>query len=102
MARFDVYEFHSVFPGSLAVDVQADILAGLPTRVIVPLLPESAVGAESDARLRPVIGVNGNSYVLMAPDIAVTKAERLKNPVGNVERERLTIIGALDFLFQGF
>lgn len=102
MARFDVYKFGTPFASSLAVDVQADILAELETRVIVPLLPKRFAEAEADGRLKPVIAVEGKPYVLMTTDISVTKADRLKELVGNVEADRLKIVAALDFLFQGF
>ncbi|MEM9990051.1 MAG: CcdB family protein, partial [Pseudomonadota bacterium] len=38
MARFDVYQYDSAF-APLVVDVQADLLNDLSTRVIIPLIP---------------------------------------------------------------
>lgn len=40
MARFDIYE-NPACPGYL-LDVQADLLDGLNTRMVVPLLPMEA------------------------------------------------------------
>lgn len=102
MARFDVYRF----PGKgspLVVDVQADLLSELTTRVVVPLELKSAAGREALARLKPVFAIAGRDYVFKPTDITVLPAHVLQNPIANLESEyRGEIVGALDFLFQGF
>jgi toxin CcdB len=55
MARFDVYEVDGPVP--FVIDVQADLVAELHTRVVVPLLPATKSPTESMPRLRPRVSV---------------------------------------------
>ncbi len=100
MARFDVYRYSEEVP--FVIDVQANLLAGLKTRVVVPLLPQAQTKQEQLPRLKPVIKVKGKNYILMTTDISVLRVSDLKEPVDNVEDQRQTIVEAVDFLFQGF
>lgn len=102
MARFDVYR---VAPGGsrLVVDVQASILSDLATRVVVPLGLLETQRREPLPRLRPLIAVLGETYILQTMEIAPLPAAALRTPVANIEAEhRDDIARALDFLFQGF
>jgi len=101
MARFDVYKFSSSSV-SLVLDVQADLLYDLNTRVVVPLLPETKARKEKLPRLKPVIEIAGKDYVLMSTDIGTVRTADLGECVENVEPERDKIVGAIDFLLQGF
>ncbi len=100
MARFDVYHYSKKVP--LVIDVQADLLAELRTRVVIPLLPQAQAKQEELPRLKPVIRVKGKKYILMTTDIGTLRVADLKEPVDNVEDQRQTIVDALDFLLQGF
>lgn len=102
MARFEVYRFASR-SAPLVVDVQAELLASLSTRVVVPLAPKSSDQKEALPRLKPILRIAGKDYVFKPTDIAVLPAGLLRDPVANIEAEyRREIIDALDFLFQGF
>lgn len=102
MARFDVYRL----PGRaapLVVDVQADLLRDLASRVVVPLAPRSSAAQEALPQLKPVLKVAGKDYIFEATDIAVLPSMLLREPVAKIEADhRADITGALDFLFQGF
>ncbi|RMB04874.1 CcdB family protein [Eilatimonas milleporae] len=102
MARFDVHRY----PGKTApmvVDVQADLLSDLNTRVVVPLVPHAQAANEALPRLKPVLEIDGQAYILMTTDIAALPERSLGQCVANLEAHyREDIIGALDFLFQGF
>lgn len=100
MARFDVYTYSAKVP--YVVDVQADLLSDLKTRVVVPLLPFSKAKQEYAERLKPVIKVKGKKFILMTTDIGTLHQSDLKNFVDNIEEQRDTVTQALDFLFQGF
>lgn len=102
MARFDVYEIKAQAGGPLVVDVQADLLEMLRTRVVVPLLPLIDAELEVAARLKPIIDIVGEPYVLMTTDLSAIPSSVLGGKVTSVERERQIIVDALDFLFQGF
>lgn len=88
MARFDVHR-NSVGEGFL-LDVQADLLSHLNTRVVVPLLPSG--GEFQPAR-----------WLLMATQfLATVPSSLLKAPVARLGAFRAEITIALDMLFQGF
>ncbi len=102
MARFDVYRFASK-AAPMVVDVQADLLGELASRVVVPLVPEKTAKHETLPRLKPLIRVGGTDYILMTTDIGVLPTRQLGARVENIESEhRDDITAALDFLFQGF
>jgi toxin CcdB len=102
MARFDVYRF-AAKAAPLVVDVQADLLEDLASRVVVPLVPVRNAGREALPQLKPRIVVEGKDYILMTTDIAALPRARLGPRIGNIEAEhRDDIVNALDFLFVGF
>jgi toxin CcdB len=98
MARFDVYALKR--GGALVVDCQADLLDGLKTRVVVPLVAESA--APKPARnLNPVFEIGAERYVLMAQFLSAVEMRELGAKVGSLDSEGETVLGALDFLLTG-
>lgn len=102
MARFDVYKYASKI-APLVVDVQAGLLSDLHTCVVIPLVPLKKARKETLPRLKPVIRVRREEYVLITTDIGTLTKKSLGNPVANIEdTHRQDITDALDFLFQGF
>ena len=102
MARFDVFEFDNQSV-PLVLDAQADLLADLNTRVVIPLSPSSVSMNEALPRLKPVIEINDDRYVLLTTDIGTILKTALGARVANIENtHRQEIVDALDFLFQGF
>lgn len=99
MPRFSVYRN----PGGegYLLDVQANILDHLNTRVVVPLLPMSAA-PQSAATLNPVFSVAGQSVVMVTQFLAAVPMSLLKLPESNLESFRDEITAAMDLLFQGF
>jgi len=102
VARFDVYRFANK-AAPFVVDVQADLLSDLASRVVVPLAPVACFAKEELPRLKPRITIDGNEYILMTTDIGVLAKAQLGLPVTNIETShRDDITAALDFLLQGF
>jgi toxin CcdB len=99
MARFDVYAITSGV--GFLLDVQADLLAGLNTRVVVPLLPSESA-PQPARRLNPVFQVQGHEVVMLSQFIAAIPMAELKEKVGSLETQRDEVLAALDFLFQGW
>lgn len=99
MAKYDVHRD----PGGngFLLDVQADLLDRLNTRVVVPLLPEPAAPTAA-TRLNPVLTVAGADYVMVTQFLAAVPASVLGAPVANLSDSFAEITGALDMLFQGF
>ncbi len=104
MPRFDVYP--TPFPDEKRhtpywLDVQADHLDGLATRVVVPLRKVTA-GGPLKQRLNPELDVDGTTVFVDTANIASYPVSLLRHPVANLRSERLSIENALDFLFTGF
>ena len=102
MARFDVHRptFHA--PAPLVVNVQADLLSALATRAVIPLAPYDGAAPEALQRLKPVLRLGHERYVLVTADLTVMHVSEISEPVANLEDQRTTIIDAIDFLLQGF
>jgi toxin CcdB len=99
MARYDVYP--NPDRAGYLLDVQADLLAGLNTRVVVPLLPRGAAPAPAE-RLNPTFRVETSEVVMATQFLAAVPASILAAPVANVSDRAIDITNALDMVFQGF
>ena len=104
MAQFDVYknpneDTNPVFPYLL--DVQADLLDSLATRVVVPLMAASAMG-KAIKHLDPQFQVGETTVFMSTPEIAGVTIRTLGEKIGSLKEQRHAIIAALDFLFTGF
>lgn len=99
MARFAVYGN----PGGAGylLDIQADLLSHLNTRVVVPLLPLD-IAPKPARTLNPVFEMEGGSVVMVTQFMAAVPAQVLKSPVLSLENRRNEITAAVDLLFQGF
>jgi toxin CcdB len=83
------------------LDVQADHLQALGTRVIVPLC-RAAPKRPLKQRLNPEFDVDGMPVYADAANIATFPLALLRRPVASLKHQRLVIDDALDFLFTGF
>ncbi len=104
MAQFDLYsnpnpETSEAIPYLL--DVQADLLHNLATRVVVPLYTATASG-KAAAHLNPVFSFGQKILVLSTAELAGVAISDLGTHVGTLKEHRQEIIAALDFLFTGF
>lgn len=102
MARFDVHPLKGSGV-ALVIDIQANLLSELPSRIVVPLLATAALKRPPIARLEPVLDINGEAYLFATAGLGVQSATNLGAAVANMEaRHRDDIVSALDFLFQGY
>lgn len=99
MARYDLYRAPDG-PGWW-LDVQADVLDGLNTRVVVPLLPESQATVPAK-RLNPVFEVEGERAVMVTQYLSAVPVRVLGRPVGSLVDKADEIGAALDMVFVGF
>lgn len=81
------------------LDLQAELLGGLNTRVVAPLLPASR--ARPARHLNPVFEVEGRAVVLSTAELAGVPLAALGEEVASLREHRDEIIAALDFLFTG-
>ncbi len=98
MARFNVYA--SASGDQYLLDVQADLLAHLTTRAVVPLLPLGK--APKPARtLNPVFDIGGVQHAMVTQYLSAIRRRELGSHVADLTNEASTIVNALDCLFQG-
>jgi toxin CcdB len=101
MAHFDVYRNARSKRLPFVVDVQANFLSRLTTRVVIPLTPLGSYGARPITRLHPVLTVDEVPHVLLTNELAAVPASSLRTPFASLRNERATVIRALDLLFTG-
>lgn len=101
MAQFDLFKNPRGGTYPLLVDIQADVLSRLATRVVVPLVTVKRYGARPMTRLNPVVTVRGISYVLAFQELAAIPASALGERVGSLAEQRDDLVRAIDLLFTG-
>ena len=105
MPQFAVYlnknlRSRSVFP--ILVDVQSELLHDLDTRVVIPLVKRSAFTSYPLGLVMPTVEVEGESYVLVTPQLAGVSQRDLGPHTGSVAAHARTISTAMDILLRGF
>jgi toxin CcdB len=102
MAQFDVYlnsnaDTRKSIP--FLLDVQAELLDMLSTRVVVPLVLAEEM---SPARnLNPQFKIKGVAVVMSTAELAGVPNRALGEKVTSLKNKRDEIIAALDMLFTG-
>ena len=104
MAQFDVFrntDAHSRKRFPLLLDIQADLLEELATRVVVPCAALDDRSPPPITRLMLVLEVDGKRFVMHTAELAGVSRKSLGLPVGSLATRRLDIVGALDVLISG-
>ncbi len=104
MAQFDIYEnpneeTNQTIP--FLLDIQADLLDNLATRVVVPLVTASAMGKPAKY-LNPRFEIGQAMVFMSTAELAGVPVRVLGKKVGSLKDQRQEIMAALDFLFTGF
>lgn len=99
MPQYDVYTSRT--PGILLLDVQSDLIDGLETRVVVPLLPANA-GPHKINRLHPTVIVEGRNYLIATHLLTSVQRKELSGVKTNLMAQHDDISRAIYMLFQGF
>ena len=100
MACFDVYPRPGGAPGYV-LDVQADVLNGLNTRIVVPLLPVAEAPTPAK-QLNPVFEIGMEPHVMVTQFLAAIPRALLRTPVTTLEDHDSEIMAALDLVLVGF
>jgi toxin CcdB len=82
------------------LDVQADLLDDLDTRVVVPLVRAAVFGRRA-TRLHPRFVIDGQEVVMATHLLAAVKRSALGTSVAALSGQREAMIGALDVLLTG-
>lgn len=104
MAQFDVFENPNEETNQSVpylLDVQADLLDSLSTRVVVPLVAASTMG-KVVTHLHPEFMMQDTRVWMSTSESAGIPVRYLGRRVGTLKERRHEIIAALDFLFTGF
>jgi toxin CcdB len=102
--RFDIFENpnpRTVRTVPYLMVLQSELLDGLATQVVVPLVKPLALGGKAAARLNPIVSIDGEDVVMLTQQVGAVATRSLTKRVGNVADHREAIVGALDFLFSG-
>lgn len=98
MARYNVYA--NPDGAGYLLDVQADLLESLNTRLVVPLMPISAAPTPAK-RLNPVFDIDSVRVVMVTQFLSAVPASILKTPVVSLVQHDTEITGALDMALTG-
>lgn len=98
MARFSIYD-NPEGQGFL-LDVQANLLSHLNTRVVIPLLPVANAPTPAQT-LNPMFEIRGEQYVMATQYMAAVPSKMLKEPIQSAGDRAFEVTSALDCLFQG-
>ena len=98
MARYDVYRNPS---GGYLLDLQSDLLDGLASRVVAPLVAASVLQRPA-GRLNPVFDIDASQYVLLTQSMAAVPVSMLEKPVTSLRDHFAEITNAIDMVFHGF
>jgi len=104
MAQFDVYANPNPATNQTipyVLDIQADLLSNLTTRVVIPLYTVSAMG-KAAKHLNFQFSVKRTAVVMSTAELAGVAVSSLGNKVGSLKEHRNEIIAAIDFLVTGF
>lgn len=101
MAQFDLYKNPRRGDYPFLLDVQAEELSQLSTRVVVPLMTIKRYGARPITHLNPTARIRNLEYVLVFQELAAIPAAVLDKPVGSLAERRYELIAAVDLLFTG-
>jgi toxin CcdB len=102
--QFDLYQNKNQaskgrFP--LLLDVQADLLSEMQTRMVIPLAPKAAFAEKAISILMPTITVQDTEYLAVTGQMASIARSHLGGRVGNAGKHRQAIVTAIDLLFAG-
>mgnify|MGYP006291293315 CR=1 FL=1 len=105
MAQFDIHENTNIASREhtpYLLNVQADVLSELATRVVVPLRAKTGREKTVISRLHPVISFAGVDYIAVVTEMAAVPASLLGPRVDAARAHRAELNVALDLLLTGF
>ena len=82
------------------LDVQADLLSALATRVVVPLVQLKFLQTPL-SRLHPRFEIEGQTLVMATAELAAVPTKMLAEAIDDLSAKRATIVAAIDCLLAG-
>ena len=99
MAKYDL--FANPDGEGYLLDVQANLLEDLATRIVVPLVPQPNA-PRALKRLNPVFAIGGKQFVMFTHLIGTVSTSGLADPRTSLAEHSDQVDAALDMLFRGF
>lgn len=101
MAQFDIFRNprRGVYP--FLLDLQADLLRDLATRVVAPLCPLRKHRGKPLSGLNPVVALGNVDHVILFQELAALPTAALGEVVASLQSRRNELVAALDLLFTG-
>jgi toxin CcdB len=82
------------------LDIQANLLGDLQTRVVVPLIRAGSFGRRA-TRLHPRFTIDGQDVVMATHLVAAVRKQGLGGVVASLRNERDIVLNAIDVLWSG-
>jgi toxin CcdB len=82
------------------LDIQANLLSDLQTRVVVPLIRARSFGRKA-ARLHPEFTIDGQHVVMATHLMAAVSRQTLGSAVASLGEQRDIVLNAIDVLWSG-
>jgi toxin CcdB len=82
------------------LDVQANLLSELATRIVVPLIRAGSFGRRA-TRLHPVFTICGQELVMATHLLSAVRRSSLGACIASLRDQHDVIIGAIDVLWSG-
>jgi len=98
MARLDLHRNQG--GNGYLLDVQADILRDLKSRIVIPLLPLTEAPPPA-GRLNPLVTVDGVIHSAVTQHMAAVSIGLLGEVVGSLAGRDTEVTGAIDLLISG-
>lgn len=98
MPHLDVYR---TADGHVLLDCQADFLAHLNSRLVVPLLPEQDTQQVSE-RLNPRLMIEGNAMIMKTHFTSAVPVRELHTRIASLTDQAYVVQAALDMLISGY
>ena len=104
MAQFDVYANpdkvqRGAFPW--CVDIQSNLLAPLPTRLVMPLTTKRCLPPKAPRRLCPAVQWDGETFFALPQMTAPFRVKDLGTAKGNVRMASNDLVAAIDAVISG-
>lgn len=103
MAQFDVFRNANLVSNReipYLLEIQSDLLGGLNTRVVAPLVLATEMGKAATV-LNPKFDIEGITVVMSTSEVAGVPCCVLGEKICSLQHHRAEIISALDVLFTG-
>jgi toxin CcdB len=100
MAQFDVHRNPRGGAYPLLLDIQADVVAALNTRIVAPLTTRKRT-TKPITRINPLATIDDVEYVVVFQELAAVPTSAIGPKIASLAAQRDELIAAIDWLITG-